>query len=173
MKLEWMGKYRAFVEAMIRFGNSYIQIVNVQGIICDDANISPSELQVMEYILENEERHENMSQVAGRLQISQSSFSKIVKQLVSKGLLEKYHTASNRKNIIVRPSELAREVYDKYSRSSHTACWRRMFALFDSLDEGAVSAFTEALNIFSNDAMTSLERLNKREDEDQELIRIE
>ena len=90
MKLEWMGKHRAAVEAMIRCGNSYSQGVNLRGLMTDKVDISAAELQVMEYILENEERRENMSQVAARLDISQSSFSKLVSELVRLGLLEKY-----------------------------------------------------------------------------------
>ena len=115
MKLEWMGKHRAAVEAMIRCGNSYSQGVNLRGLMTDKVDISAAELQVMEYILENEERRENMSQVAARLDISQSSFSKLVSELVRLGLLEKYRTSNNRKNVIIQPTDFAREVYQQYA----------------------------------------------------------
>ena len=37
MELTWMGKYRTFVEMLIKYGNSYAQSYNTEG---DDYGIS-------------------------------------------------------------------------------------------------------------------------------------
>lgn len=99
MKLEWMGEYRDVVEAIIGVANIYNQIYNYK-VFSDPSGkilLTANEVQIIEYIYENEERNDNMSEVARRLSISQSTFSKKVKQLVQKGLLERYCTVSNKK----------------------------------------------------------------------------
>jgi len=79
MKLEWLGEYRDFVEKMIKFGNAYANRYQKERYYGSEIRFSPSQLQTMEYILENEERNQNMAEVAARLGISPSAFSKNVK----------------------------------------------------------------------------------------------
>ena len=172
MKLEWMGAHRAAVEALIRCGNSYSQNVNLRGMMTEAVDISAAELQVMEYILENEERRENMSQVAARLDISQSSFSKIVAQLCRLGLLEKYRTCRNRKNVIVQPTELARQVYRDYAVSAARG-WKPIFDELDRMGPDAEAGFIRLLDTFSASMHAAREALSQRESEDIELIPLE
>lgn len=172
MKLEWMGTHRAAVEAVIRYGNSYAQGLNLQGLVTEAASISAAELQVMEYILENEERRDNMSQVAARLEISQSSFSKIVSQLCRMGLLEKYRTCRNRKNVIVQPTDLAREIYRQYAEEALRG-WTPFFEQLDSMGPEAEAAFIRALSTLSDIFIRSREQYLQREAEEIELIPLE
>lgn len=78
MKLPWMGEYRDMIEAVIGLANSYNQICNYKVFSDRSGNIklTATEVQIIEYVLENEERNENMSAIAQRLSISQSTFSK-------------------------------------------------------------------------------------------------
>ena len=55
----------------------------------------------MEYLLENEERRDNMTAIAKRLGITRSNFTKIVKRLEEKGLVEKRYLSGNRKSMTV------------------------------------------------------------------------
>ncbi|WMJ81522.1 helix-turn-helix domain-containing protein [Clostridium sp. MB40-C1] len=105
MELEWMRKYRNFVEKIIKFGNSYAQSYKTEYNYNTSIKFSASQLQVVEYILENEENHQNMSEIASRLGISPSAFSKNVNKMVKKGLLEKFHTSDNRKDVIIKVSD--------------------------------------------------------------------
>ena len=84
MELTWMGKYRTFVEMLIKYGNSYAQSYNTEGDYGISAVFSPSQLQVLEYILENEEKNQNMAEIAARLGIMPSAFSKNVKKMTQK-----------------------------------------------------------------------------------------
>ena len=172
MKLEWMGEHRSAVEAVIRYGNSYAQGLNLQGLMTEAANISAAELQVMEYILENEERRDNMSQVAARLDISQSNFSKIVSQLCRLGLLEKYRTCRNRKNVIVQPTELAREVYRRYAEDAQRT-WTPFFDQLDGMGPEAEAAFVRTLNTLSDAFNSAREQFYQRDAEEIELIPLE
>ena len=149
MELTWMGKHRAAVEAVIRTGNSYARSVDLPGLMSEQADLSPVELQVMEYILENEERRENMSQVAARLDISQSHFSKLAARLVSKGLLEKFRTANNRKNVIVQPTDFARQVYLDYAKEAAKS-WQPFFEELDRMGPEAEAAFIRATGLFAD-----------------------
>ena len=172
MKLEWMGKHRTAVEAMIRCGNSYSQNVNLRGMMTEAVDISAAELQVMEYILENEERRENMSQVAARLDISQSNFSKIVAQLCRLGLLEKFRTCRNRKNVIVQPTELARQVYRDYAVNAAKG-WQPIFDELDRMGPEAEAGFIRLLDTFSASMHAARDALSQRESEDIELIPLD
>ena len=77
---------------------------------------SYAQLQVLEYLLENEERDEHMSAIASRLGISRSSFTKIVSRLESKGLVEKRSRPGSRKELLVTVLPLGRALYEEYSR---------------------------------------------------------
>lgn len=149
MKLEWMGKYRKLVESMIGMGNAYSQVSKIE-IFGDDVKLNSVQLQVMEYTLENEELNQNMSQIAQRLSISQSNFSKITNQLVKKGMLEKFHTRNNSKNVIIKVTEKGRDFYKNYSQNASTDVWRRIFKKLKDVDDKDVAVFVECLNEFTN-----------------------
>lgn len=150
MKLEWMGKYRKLVESMIGMGNAYSQITKMEVFGDDDTRLTAVQLQVMEYTLENEELNQNMSQIAERLSISQSNFSKITNQLVKKGMLEKFHTRNNSKNVIIKVTEKGREFYKSYSQNESTDIWRRIFKMLKNVDDKDVEIFANCLNEFTN-----------------------
>ena len=169
-----MGPYRDFVDSLVRFGNVWSQATSTPGAIKTSAFISGTELQVLEYILENEDLHQKMAEVAQRLYIPQSSFSKIVKQLVEKGLLEKYHAKGNQKDVIVQVSEKGRKVYLEYAEGAKNGKWGEMFKTLDKLPQEAVSMMTDMFNEFSSSVI-----YNNLNDEDgsvtpeDELVRIE
>lgn len=171
MKLEWMGNYRNVVEAMIGMGNAYYQVYNVKNLI-SEIQMSPAKLQVMEYILENEEQNENMSEIAKRLSISQSAFSKIANQLVKEGFLEKYHAANNRKNIIMKVSDYGKECYEAYSHGEKTDVWRRIFKKLDGLDEKSIQIFVDCLNEVT-EALQKWDTSEIEEEEEITLIKVE
>lgn len=169
MKLEWMGKYRALVESMIGMGNAYSQVAKNE-IFGDEVKLNSVQLQVMEYTLENEELNQNMSQIAERLSISQSNFSKITNQLVKKGMLEKFHTRSNSKNVIIKVTDKGRKFYNEYSINDSTDVWRRIFKILDDVDEKQIDKFVKCLNEFTDEMN---HRPKKTEEKEDELIKID
>ena len=159
MKLPWMGEYRDMIEAVIGLANSYNQICNYKVFSDRSGNIklTATEVQIIEYVLENEERNENMSAIAQRLSISQSTFSKKVKQLVQMGLLERYCTATNRKNIVIKVSEAGKNFYNYYAQSKQVDAWHEMFKELDKIDKESIQSFTNALNILRKSMLQTLE----------------
>ena len=115
MKLEWMGEYRDIIEKLIRFSNEYSSVLHKKQFLGTDIAISFAQIQVIEYILENENEMQNMSRIAYRLGISYSTFSKLANSLVEMGLLQKFNISGNRKDIIIQATEYGKEQYIKYS----------------------------------------------------------
>jgi len=145
MQLEWMGEYREVVEKLIHYCNAYASIYKKECITKTGVTFSFSQIQVLEYLLENEERNENMSIIAARLGIALSSFSKLVSALEKKGLLEKYNLEGNKKNIVVRVSPLGEQVYEAYSKEIYENHFKHMFEILSSLPKEYLPIVAEAL----------------------------
>lgn len=133
MKLEWMGSYREMVEKLIKYCNVYASVYNREMAHGAEIDFSFSQIQVVEYLLENEDLHQNMSEIASRLGISLSAFSKLVNRLMKKGLLEKFHTRENQKNVIVKVTDFGRKVYGEYSDFILKTHFSKMFEIADAL----------------------------------------
>lgn len=116
MKLAWMGEYREMVEALIHYCNIYAAAYKVEKMEFQGVSYSYAQIQVLEYLLENEERNENMSAIAARLGITRSNFTKIVNRLVAKGLLDKAYMPGSRKAMKLTVNDLGRELYTAYSQ---------------------------------------------------------
>ncbi len=133
MQLEWMGEYRDMVEKLIKYCNVYASVYNREMYHGAQIDFSYSQIQVVEYLLENEDLHQNMSEVSSRLGISPSAFSKLINRLSQKGLLEKFHTDKNRKNVIIRVTDLGRQVYQQYSDFIFKEHFSKMFSVADEI----------------------------------------
>ena len=116
MKMEWMGEYRDVVESLIRYCNIYAGVYKKEAIVYQEVTYSFSQIQVLEYLLENEERQDNMSAIAARLGISRSNFTKIVNKLEAKGLVEKSSMQGSRKEITVTVNDFGKALYEEYSQ---------------------------------------------------------
>ena len=148
MKLEWLGQYRSFVRALMKFGNAYSRTYNDEtrtGNI--SIELSAAQIQTMEYIMENEDKNQNMAEIATMLGMSASAFSKNVRKMTEKGLLEKYQTSTNRKDIIVRVSESGKKVYEQYSKYALETVFSGMFHKLDTIPPEHIEAFAEILEL--------------------------
>ncbi|MBQ6482323.1 MAG: winged helix-turn-helix transcriptional regulator [Anaerolineaceae bacterium] len=151
MKLEWLGEYRKFVEKTIKFANAYASTYQKEQSFGTKVMFSSSQIQTIEYILENEDKNQTMAEIAERLGISRSAFSKNVKKMIEKGLLEKYRTSDNHKNIIVRVSPLGREAYNDYCKYVKNGIMDKMFAELDGIPKEYLEKVCKALDMWSED----------------------
>ena len=133
MKMEWMGEYRDVVEALIHYCNIYADVYKNEHMVFQDVTYSFSQVQVLEYLLENEERQDNMSAIAARLGISRSNFTKIVNRLESKGLVEKAYMQGNRKELVVTVNEFGKALYEEYSQEILKNHFQPMFRKLDKI----------------------------------------
>jgi len=146
LKLDWMGDYRCIVEKLIKYCNVYASVYNREMDYGAEVEFSFSQIQVVEYLLENEDMHQNMSEIASRLGITLSTFSKLVNRLVKKGFLEKFHTTDNHKAVIVRVTDFGREVYLQYSTVILKYHFSKMFQTADEIPKEYIPKIAEMLD---------------------------
>ena len=60
MNLIWLGKYRSFFENLSLYTNVYGQAYTIQGFHGTSVPCSLAQIQVLEYILENEEENQQI-----------------------------------------------------------------------------------------------------------------
>ena len=145
MKLSWMREYREIVEALIHYCNIYAAAYKVEKMTYKGVEYSYAQIQVLEYLLENEEKSENMSRIAERLGITRSNFTKIVNRLVSKGLLEKEYMPGSRKDLRLTVNAFGRELYEDYAQEILRWHFSPMFREFDRIDRSDLPALRDAL----------------------------
>ena len=133
MKMNWMGEYREIVESLIHYCNIYADVYKHEHMVFQDVTYSFSQVQVLEYLLENEERQENMSAIAYRLGISRSNFTKIVNRLESKGLVEKQYMQGSRKELIVKVNDFGKALYEDYSQEIMRSHFSPMFKKLEQI----------------------------------------
>lgn len=149
MKLEWMQNHRELVEKIIKYGNAYANAYRLQRDYRTGIFFSAAQIQTLEYILENEEHNEKMIQIAKRLGVSASAFSKNVNNLVEKGLLEKYHYSDNKKNIYLKATEKGRKTYVKYIEFAVSECFEEIFHYADLMTEKDREHMVKILDIIA------------------------
>ncbi len=137
MKLEWMGEHREVVEALIHYCNIYAGVYRAEKMNYQGITYSYAQIQVLEYLLENEERGENMSSIAQRLGITRSNFTKIINRLSQKGLVEKTRMPGNRRDINVCVNGLGRVLYEDYTKNILRTHFIPMFRDLDKLSPEA------------------------------------
>jgi len=151
MKLEWLGTYRELMEKIIKYANIYTRTYTNKRYYNTKISLSAVEIQTLEYVLENEEKHQKMAELAQRLGVSPSAFSRNVKEMINKGLLEKYHSEGNKKDIIIQPSQFGREVYSDYSRFVQQDFLEKMIQQLDDIPEEHIEKFARTLDILADD----------------------
>lgn len=141
MKLEWLGRYREMVQYLICYANRY-SAIKTKEVLGDEIPYSFEQIQVIEYLLENEELQLNMRGVADRLGVKPSAFTKLVNRLEKKGLLEKYHTADNHKNIVVLVSDNGKRLYSDYCNKVAESVFHGMFLAGEDISDEELDKFT-------------------------------
>lgn len=145
-----MDRYRELVAALVRHSNTITEINSVMQYFCEGVYLKNHEIQVLEYIIDKGNAHTNMTEIVHALSIPQSSFSRISSTLHKAGLIEKYHSDDNRKNIHIRPTQLGKKAYTEYAARKNEASFSRFFEELKGLDDNSITVFTNALNTLTD-----------------------
>lgn len=148
MKLEWMKQYRDLIEKFIRYGNAYAKFYEKQYEFGTQIKFSAAQIQTLEYILENE--NQNMSEIAKRLGVSKSTFTRNVNKLMDKNLLEKHKTDTNQKDIYLHINEYGKKIYNEYTKYINTVLFDELFKLANQVPEEYLEIIKEMLDYASN-----------------------
>lgn len=145
MSLEWMGDYRGILESLIHYCNIYSSAYKPEVFEYKGVTYSFSLIQVVEYLIENEERDENMNAIAKRLGITRSSFTKITHKLEDKGLVRKTEKEGNLKEIYLVVTDFGRELYENYANIIFEQHFSKMFKEFDKIPKEYMEVFAKGL----------------------------
>lgn len=145
MSSEWMGRYRPLVAALVKHGNTAVNGLRLRSEPVPGVKLSATEWQVLETVIEHGLQVTNMNRLAELIGIPQSTFSKTVSYLCGQGLVEKYQTSNNKKNVILRPTELAQEVYRVQSDFLKKRVFEGFFRELEQVDDAALAALTRAV----------------------------
>lgn len=145
MKLEWMGPYRPLVEEYIKAMNRYARSYRDTNMEIDGVPLSAATIQVLEYILENEEEQLPMARLAERLGVTRGAFSKTTALLCSQGLVEKRHPEQSGREYVLTLTQKGRKVYERYSN----AVYKQLFEpIFQELGRMAPEQIESTLRIY-------------------------
>ena len=150
MKLEWLGEYRDFVATLFRAGNAYSQIVRQQTVKGDNHSFGPCEIQIMEHIIEYGDQNKNMAWYARQLGMQPSTFSKTIKKIESQGIVEKYRSSDNKKNVILRLSKTGMDEYEQYSKYAYNVWFKDLFALLDKMQPQEIQRCMEVISLWGS-----------------------
>lgn len=148
MKIEWLERHRKLVEKLIKYGNVYARLYTKQVDFGTPVTFSASQVQTLEYILECPDQ--KMSEIARRLGITRSAFTKNVNKLMEKGLLEKHRCEGNNKDIYIRVSEKGLTIYKQYSNNMSKLWFEEMFRMLDQIPARYLKIFEDTLDKFSD-----------------------
>lgn len=164
MSLEWLGTHEEFISELMRFGNAYALNYNTERDLGLDVKLSASEVQMMECVMNSEDKYLKMAKIAAQMGIPKSTFSKNIKKMVDKGLIEKYHMSDNKKEIIVRVSDYGRQLYEKYCKIVIRSLYGEVFRRLDELPSECEAKVTEIISIIAQEnsrtAKPKLERID-------------
>lgn len=154
MESEWMGRYRPLVAEMVRHTNIIAKEAPVRHEVSEGIFLNNNEWQVLEYIVEHRFDDDRMIYISEKLSIPQSTFSKIIKNLVSLGLAEKYQMSNNKKNIIVKPTDKGLKTYLENVNKTVGNHFSGFFSKLERFSDEDIAAFTEAIRTLNTDLET-------------------
>ena len=149
MKLEWMGQYRPLVEAYIKASNRYARNYRETAMEIEGVPLSAATVQVLEYILENEEEQLPMARLAQRLGVTRGAFSKTTATLCSQGLVEKRHPEESGREYILTLTEKGRHVYTAYSEAVLRSIFQPIFRELDRFSPEQLDAILKVYQLIN------------------------
>ncbi len=145
----WMGRYRPLVSALVYHGNNVSRTLSVRMPLRNGIALTQTEWQILEDLLEHERDDDCMSRIAERLGIPQSSLSKAVKALCGLGLVVRFRRGRNRKNVILRPTPLGRELYREQIPAILERCFGAFFETLKDFSDAELEAAVKAVRLLA------------------------
>lgn len=137
--------YRHVVELFVQVSNQYAELYKKPLKYGSDTEVSLSELQVLEKVIESESV--NLTTLAGLLGISKPAVIKSTRKLIEKGVIIKFQLKDNNKETHFRASEHGVDIYEKYQLYIYEQVFKDVHKLFDESPAEFEGKLTELLNI--------------------------
>ncbi|MBQ8535969.1 MAG: MarR family transcriptional regulator [Clostridia bacterium] len=153
MKLEWMGRYRELVRALIYYSNcsnhSRSGVRTTMEKVDTEVSLSKHEYQVLEYILEFQEENKIQAEISRDVGLLPCMVTKITKRLLSLGLIERYRLKGNRKSIILKPTPKGEATYWSYCNRDIQKLFQPFFAALENFSDQELAEVEKAIRILS------------------------
>ena len=153
MESEWMGRYREIVAAVVLHGNVAMRTQADTMDIGEGIRLKHQQWQILEYIVENRNEIFSMIDISYRLNIPQSTFSRTVSLLYDYGLVEKFQAVNNRKNIILRPTEIGLQIYKNNVENRVKPLFINFFDALKNVSDEDLHAVAKAIEILDNEML--------------------
>ena len=127
MNVEWMERYRPLMRALVNHTNSACRFANIRTDVKDGILLNHYDWQVLEYLYEHEENDEHMLHMSKR-----------------------YHTRTNKKNVILKITDLGKEVYEHHVTTHLKDYFTPMFTVLNELSDTQLDVFVRALDTFNH-----------------------
>ena len=154
---EWMGRYRGLVAALVQHTNIVIEGESLRKHMYEGLYLSTKEWQVLEYIVEHRDVDYRMADMTDALGFRQSYFSKITKSLADMGLIERFHSSDNKKEVYLKPTDYAITVYEYHVSQSSLNYFQPFFDHLESLSDEDINTVAEAIAILSENMVKTRE----------------
>ena len=143
------NRYALLVKAIIKHSLIVSSGLNEKIPLKDGSEITMMEWLAVETVVENRDEYNSMVELSRKMGLPPSSFFRIISHLQKEGLVVKYHIRGNKKNIVLRPTEYALELYSERVQSARQEIWNRFFEALEPFSDSDIAAFTNAINQLS------------------------
>ena len=145
------NRYIPLLKAIVKHSNIVSSGLNEKISLNDEIVITNQEWLIAELIVEQRNEYYSMIELSRMIGIPQSSFFRMVSHLQKVGLAEKYRVKGNKKNIVLRPTELALQFYKDRTTDLRGQIWDDFFKALDRFSDEDIEAFTDAFNKLNED----------------------
>ena len=151
MDLQWMGRYRELVRALVYYSNSSNRSVLASKKKEEAGHLSMHDYQVLEYICEFEDDNRIMTDISRDTGIAQSIITKCTKNLLALGLIERYRLGNNRKSIVLQPTQAGREKYLQIAQQEVEPAFKAFFKALEEFTPEQLEAIGKAFYLLGTD----------------------
>ena len=138
------NRYTPLVKAIIK--HSLIVSTGMNEIIPvgENQHITLQEWLVVETVVEQREEYYSMVELSRMAGLPPSTFFRVVTHLQKAGLVDKYRIQNNKKNIVLRPTELALKMYEERKNTAMREIWGDFFQTLDRFSDEDIETLTTA-----------------------------
>lgn len=145
MELTWLGRYRNIVLALVHHSNCVSRRLGVPIDRGMGISLTSQEFQLLEAVIENEDKILNLSDYFSITGITRSSLTLASKKLLAYELIEKFKLAGNNKNVILRPTEKGKELYINSCNRTGRKAFKVFFEKLDFLTDEQLEKVADAI----------------------------
>lgn len=150
MDLKWMGRYRELVRELIYHSNSASLNHNYPLTAIEDGiTLTKHEYQILEYLLEFDEKNHIQSRIAQDLGIQPSMMTNAAKRLLSMGLIERYRIEGNRKSIVPKITPKGEAAYWAYCTRDALPLFEPFFDMLQSISDEDLQTLIAAFRAYN------------------------